>query len=39
MEIVLFKIRTRADIDQDEYERTFAEMLDENVLTSISESV
>lgn len=27
MEIVLFKIRTRADIDADEYERTFEEML------------
>lgn len=27
MEIVLFKIHTREDIDQAEYERTFAEML------------
>ncbi|WP_404386493.1 antibiotic biosynthesis monooxygenase [Knoellia locipacati] len=27
MEIVLFKIRTRADIDEAEYERTFEEMV------------
>lgn len=27
MEIVLFKIRTRPDVDQEEYQRTFEEML------------
>lgn len=27
MEVVLFRIRTRADVDQAEYERTFEEML------------
>jgi heme-degrading monooxygenase HmoA len=28
MEVVLFKIRPRPDIDQDEYSRTFEEMLE-----------
>jgi heme-degrading monooxygenase HmoA len=28
MEIVLFKIRTRADVDQQEYQRTFERMLE-----------